>query len=255
MLRRQAAIQMAESNIGDIDKSTPAQDTGDGPAAPAAASLMRILTGPQFSLVIGVGILLAVLANRIATPNLVDSQARTDILGVIASGGLVTNGVYLLDLKIKEAEKVTLVGTFVQEYHADLTPSSRRDLKWLCESLLLVSAATSVLVYRDGKTLARVGVMGSSRVVRDAPILKSCVEGGRRGREQYLADLQKLPGKVEFDYLPENCQAVLMLPVREASAVVVVGTNRARAFTPKDIVWMKGLSEKAAYSLHEMEYA
>ena len=66
---------------------------------------------------------------------------------------------------------------------------------------------------------------------------------------------QKLPGKVEFDYLPENCQAVLMLPVREASAVVVVGTNRARAFTPKDIVWMKGLSEKAAYSLHEMEYA
>ena len=26
--------------------------------------------------------------------------------------------------------------------------------------------------------------------MRDAPILKSCVEGGRRGREQYLADLQ-----------------------------------------------------------------
>lgn len=57
---------------------------------------MRTLTGPQFSLGLGVGILLAVLANRIATPELVDSQARTDILGVIASGGLLTNGVYLL---------------------------------------------------------------------------------------------------------------------------------------------------------------
>lgn len=36
------------------------------------------------------------LVNRIATADLADTQARTDILGVIASGGLVTNGVYLL---------------------------------------------------------------------------------------------------------------------------------------------------------------
>lgn len=67
--------------------------------------------------------------------------------------------------------------------------------------------------------------------------------------------LQALPGKIEFDYLPENCQAILMLPVMEASTVVVVGTNRARAFTPKDIVWMKGLCEKAALSLREIDFA
>lgn len=52
------------------------------------------------------------------------------------------------------------------------------------------SAATSVLVYSGGQTLARVGVMGRSPVVRDAPILKACVQDGRGGREQYLADLQ-----------------------------------------------------------------
>lgn len=66
-----------------------------------------------------------------------------------------------------------------------------------------------------------------------------------------VAALQTLPGKVEFDYLPENCQAVLMLPVLEASAVVVIGTNRARAFTPKDIAWMKGLCDQAALSLRQ----
>lgn len=69
---------------------------GEGEAAPASGNIIRALTGPQVSVALGIGILLAVLANRIATPNLVDSQARTDILGVIASGGLVTNGVYLL---------------------------------------------------------------------------------------------------------------------------------------------------------------
>lgn len=69
---------------------------GEGEAAPTAGNIIRALTGPQISVVLGIGILLAVLANRIVTPNLFDSQARTDILGVIASGGLVTNGVYLL---------------------------------------------------------------------------------------------------------------------------------------------------------------
>ena len=52
------------------------------------------------------------------------------------------------------------------------------------------SAATSVLVFSGGQTLARVGVMGRSPVVRDAPILRACVQDGRGGREQYLADLQ-----------------------------------------------------------------
>lgn len=61
-----------------------------------AGNLIRALTGPEVSVALGVGLLLAVLANRIATTDLVDSQARTDILGVIASGGLITNGVYLL---------------------------------------------------------------------------------------------------------------------------------------------------------------
>lgn len=61
-----------------------------------AGNLIRALTGPEVSVALGVGLLLAVLANRIATTGLVDSQARTDILGVIASGGLITNGVYLL---------------------------------------------------------------------------------------------------------------------------------------------------------------
>lgn len=39
---------------------------------------------------------------------------------------------------MKEAEEVTLVGTFVQEYSDHLTPGARRDLQWLGESLLLV---------------------------------------------------------------------------------------------------------------------
>lgn len=42
-----------------------------------------------------------------------------------------------------------------------------------------------------------------------------------------------------------------MLPVLGASVVVVIGANRARAFTPKDIAWMKGLCDQAALSLQD----
>eukprot|EP00904_Undaria_pinnatifida_P004085 jgi/Undpi1/13678/HiC_scaffold_9.g03332.m1 len=251
VVKEQSDLRMGGSDNAKLETDVSIEGTDERPAPPVAGNLFRTLTGPQFSVAVGIGIILAVLANRIATPNLVDTQARTDILGVIASGGLVTNGVYLLDLNVKEAEEVTLVGTFVQEYAEELSSPARQDLQWLGESLLLVSAATSVLVYRDGKTLARVGVMGESAVIKDAPILRKCFRDGLDGREQYLAALQTLPGKIEFDYLPENCQAVLMLPMHESSAVVVIGTNRARAFTPKDIAWMKGLSEHATLSLRE----
>lgn len=72
-----------------------------------------MLTGPQVSVALGIGILLAVLANRIATPELVDSQARTDILGVIASGGLLTNGVYLL-VRVRHGHKQSHTATAVK---------------------------------------------------------------------------------------------------------------------------------------------
>lgn len=47
-----------------------------------------------------------------------------------------------------------------------------------------------MLVYQEGKTLARIGVMGEASAVQDAPILRKCLRDGRDGREQYLAALQ-----------------------------------------------------------------
>jgi hypothetical protein len=58
--------------------------------------------------------------------------------------------------------------------------------------------------------------------------------------ESYLPTLQALPGKVEFlSYLPRNTQAVLVLSCGVANHVVVVGSNRARSFTPRDIAWSR----------------
>jgi Cofactor assembly of complex C subunit B, CCB2/CCB4 len=60
-------------------------------------SFLRGITGSNFSLAAGLVGLGALLLNRVAlTPYLYDSQARTDLLALIACGGLIMNGIYLL---------------------------------------------------------------------------------------------------------------------------------------------------------------
>ena len=56
------------------------------------------------------------------------------------------------------------------------------------------------------------------------PILEKAL---RLSEEVYLPDLQILPGKVEFSYLPINCQSVLVLPL-PGSGAVVMGTNQGK---------------------------
>ena len=163
---------------------------------------------------------------------------------------------FLQDVNIKTAEAVTLIGTFVQETDPALTSAQTAELRWLCESLILTKPATaSVLVHVRGRTVARYGVMGpSSAVAADAPIVAKALREGAASsssssKEVYLPALQNLPGKVEFSYLPENCQTVLLLPILGGQAVVVVGGSQARAYTPKDIAWIKGVCERAGASL------
>jgi Cofactor assembly of complex C subunit B, CCB2/CCB4 len=141
----------------------------------------------------------------------------------------------------------------VQETDPALTTAQTAELRWLCESLILTKPATaSVLVHVRGRTVARYGVMGSSSAVAaDAPIVAKALREAAAGssKETYLPALQNLPGKVEFSYLPENCQTVLLLPLLGGEAVVVVGGSQARAYTPKDIAWIKGVCERAGASL------
>lgn len=63
---------------------------------------------------------------------------------------------------------------------------------------------------------------GGSGSGGNMPILQKAL---RLSEEVYLPDLQILPGKVEFSYLPINCQSVLILPLPDGGAVAM-GTNQ-----------------------------
>lgn len=85
--------------------SSHAPPTSSSPWALAAQSsssggggidgLFRLIRNDALSLTIGSLCLVALVANRLATPDLYDSQSRTDIIGVISAGGLLLNGLTL----------------------------------------------------------------------------------------------------------------------------------------------------------------
>jgi hypothetical protein len=71
--------------------------------------------------------------------------------------------------------------------------------------------------------------------------------------ETYLPNLPALSVRTEFTFLPVNTQAVLMVPVLPASSsnqaaatttVLVLGSNQARSFTPRDIRWCQTVATR-----------
>jgi Cofactor assembly of complex C subunit B, CCB2/CCB4 len=86
--------------------------------------------------------------------------------------------------------------------------------------------------------------LGTSRIIN--PILDRFLERKddaasdmlrkEKRQETYLPTLQALPGRVEFTYLPPNTQEVLLLSITN-NLVLVLGSNTAKSFSPRDIAW------------------
>ena len=74
-------------------------------------------------------------------------------------------------------------------------------------------------------------VLKESATVVAGPLVKLAV-GRASGRPEYLRALQILPGRIEFSYLPEETQALLILPTAAGAGggAVIVGADRQRAF-------------------------
>ena len=99
------------------------------------------------------------------------------------------------------------------------------------------TAAETVFLWHRNATILRQGVLGTSQAVTPGPVVETASRSPRR--ETYLPDLQALPGRVEFGYLPRNTQAVLLLPLCAGASMLVLGADRKRAFSPRDIAWMQ----------------
>jgi len=199
----------------------------------------------QLPFVVGglAGILL--LTNRMLTPQLTESQARSDAMGVILSAVLILTGLLWQQVQPRSPDAVDLIGEQGFELLPGLPDEVKTELAWASHLLLTNTVTRSLVVFYQGKVLLRRGVLAVNPEVKPGAILKRVLE---KQKPVYLVDLKVYPGRIEFDYLPENTQGVICQPIGN-QGVLILGANAPRSYTKQDENWIEGIADKLANTL------
>lgn len=210
-------------------------------AKPDPNRVLRYL--PIFAGSLG-GILL--LINRLLTPNLTGSQSRSDVVGVILSALLILTGLLWQRIQPRSPDVVDLIGQVGFELEPTLPEAAKLELAWASHILLTNTATRSLVVWYKGQTLLRRGVLGPNSAVKPGPIVQRVLD---KQKAVYLVSLPIYPGRIEFDYLPENTQGVICQPIGQ-QGVIILAANAPRSYTKQDETWVTAIADKLADTLN-----
>ncbi|HEY9764257.1 MAG TPA: cofactor assembly of complex C subunit B [Trichocoleus sp.] len=185
------------------------------------------------------------LINRLLTPALTESQARSDVMGVILSALLILTGLLWQRVQPILPEAVELVGEEGFELDDSLPDAVRLELAWASHLILSNTVTRSIVAYRNGQVLMRRGILASVATVEPGTIVKRVLE---TGKAVYLVALKIYPGRFEFNYLPENTQGVICQPMGQ-DGVLILGANAPRSYTKQDELWIEGIADKLGNTL------
>ncbi len=189
------------------------------------------------------------LVNRLVTANLTDTQARSDVLGVILSALLILTGLLWQQVQPRSPDAVNLIGEEGLDLADDLAEPVQTELAWASHLLLTNTVTRTLVVYYQGRILLRRGVLAPKAEVKPGPILQRVLQ---QKKPVYLVDLKLYPGRVEFDYLPENTQGLICQPMGNGGALIL-GANAPRSYTQQDETWIAGIADKLGNTLDTLE--
>ncbi len=216
----------------------------------------------------------------------INIQSRNDLLAVFASGAVLLNGISKLDVTSALAESVILNGytltkpIFINQDYINQgllnSSSQQQDLEWAIESILSSTPAKTAVILKASSKISSLNTNNTSNWIPvimagtvpldfkeleplfllpeklSTPILDRFLKQDN-AKESYLPTLQALPGKVEFTYLPDNAQEALLLPIQVSDAdtlyALVVGSNTAKSFSPRDIAWCQVIAKRTGDKL------
>ncbi|MEY2977160.1 MAG: cofactor assembly of complex C subunit B [Prochlorotrichaceae cyanobacterium] len=199
----------------------------------------------RFPIIVGMigGSLL--LINRFYTPDLTPAQSRADVVGTLLSAVLIFMGLLWEQIQPQSPEVVELIGEEGFDLAQDLPEAVQAELAWASQVLLTRTVTRSLLLYYQGRVLLRRGILGSKRLETPGAIVQRVLD---RHRPVYLVDLKLYPGRIEFDYLPENTQGIICQPLGK-QGVLILGANAPRSYSQQDEAWIEGIADKIAFTL------
>lgn len=199
-------------------------------------------------LVVGGLVEVLLLINRLLTTQLTDSQSRSDALGIIEGAILILVGLIWQQIQPRSPDTVTLIGEQGFKLDSDLPEAIKTELAWASHLLLTNTVTRSLVIYYNNKTILRRGILGKREKVIPGAIVQRVLQ---QKKPIYLVDLNLYPGKVEFDYLPENTQGLICQSL-EDKGVLILGANAPRSYSKQDEMWIAGIADKLAESLKNL---
>ncbi|MGL5083489.1 MAG: cofactor assembly of complex C subunit B [Microcoleaceae cyanobacterium] len=190
------------------------------------------------------------LVNRVLTPQVLDSQARSDALGVILSALLVLVGLLWQRVQPKSPDAVELMGEPGFILAPDLPDAVKTELAWASHALLTNTVTRSVVLLYQDQVLLRRGILGKQAgenplEIKPGPIVQRVLQ---TQKPIYLVKLALYPGRIEFDYFPENTQGIICQPVGH-QGVLILAANAPRSYTQQDENWIAEIADKLANTL------
>ncbi|MBZ8182461.1 cofactor assembly of complex C subunit B [Oscillatoria salina] len=186
------------------------------------------------------------LINRLTNIEVSASQSRSDALGVILAAVLILVGLIWQEIQPRDPDRVDLIGEEGFELVEDLPDAVKTELAWASHLLLTNTVTRSLIVYYRGRVLLRRGILAKKREVKPGAILQRVLA---RQKPVYLVDLKVYPGRIEFDYLPNNTQGVICQPLNNRGAIILAA-NAPRSYTKQDENWIEGIADKIADTLN-----
>lgn len=205
----------------------------------------------QLPIVVGALAGTLLMVNRLLTPDLTSSQSRSDALGVIMSALLILTGLLWQRIQPKPPDAVSLVGAEGFELAEDLPTAIQTELAWASHLLLTNTVTRSIVIWYGGRVLLRRGVLGQNANMQPGAIVQRVLD---TQKPVYLVKLALYPGRIEFDYLPENTQGVICQPIGSSGAMIL-GANAPRSYTQQDETWIAGIADKLENSLSQIPAA
>jgi hypothetical protein len=188
------------------------------------------------------------MLNRVLTPELTDSQARSDAVGVILTAVLVLTGLLWQQVQPRTPDSIILEGTEGFELLSTLPEAIQIELAWASHLLLTNTVTKSIVVYYKGQVILRRGILAAKAEVAPGVILTRVLT---KQKAIYLVDTKVYPGRIEFDYLPQNTQGIICQPLG-SEGVMILGANAPRSYTKQDEAWIEGIADKLTNSLEQL---
>ena len=185
------------------------------------------------------------MLNRVLTPALTDSQARSDAVGVVLTAVLILTGLLWQQVQPRQPDSIMLEGTEGFELLPTIPDSLKTELAWASHLLLTNTVTRSILIYYQGRVLLRRGILAPTADITPGAILDRVLA---KQKAIYLVDTKVYPGRIEFSYLPANTQGIICQPLG-IGGVMILGANAPRSYTKQDEAWIEGIANKLANSL------